>query len=45
MEMNSTLNGFETVFDVLKPNVGEDKDTKNEDQLGGIDTIESPSDE
>ena len=45
MEMNSTLNGFDTVFDVLKPNVGEDKDTKNEDQLGGIDTIESPSDE
>ena len=36
MEMNSTLNGFETVFDVLKPNVdGESNDIKDktEDEI------------
>ena len=43
MEMNSTLNGFETVFDVLKPNVdGESNDIKDKTDN---DIIESPTDE
>lgn len=43
MEMNSTLNGFETVFDVLKPNVdGESNDIKDKTD---DDIIESPTDE